>query len=202
MPVAHKVPYILLCEVFGNCTCVLQKALIENIYTENELVLWTHWNNEFVTPKINLSVYSIQGLLKADSKDRIGLERWLQFFFPPWLVQNIFLEWVLCAMCSLFVQDFLTYIYYLPSEEKGLAEQMNYTRSVLNPLMLLKNWLGVIFLVHMRTRKWSRGFIWVVVLRQKDKLGALFFPKYDISPLSHPCFSHRSTILIILKMFF
>lgn len=62
---------ILLCEVLGSGICVLQNALVENIYVENEFVVWTHWNNEFITPKINLSVYSIQGLLKTDAKDRI-----------------------------------------------------------------------------------------------------------------------------------
>lgn len=64
--------WILLCEVLGSYICVLQNALVENIYAENDFVVWTHWNNEFITPEINLSVYSIQGLLKADAKDRIG----------------------------------------------------------------------------------------------------------------------------------
>lgn len=109
MTMTHRLPWIFLCDVLGNSTCVLQNALIENIYTENELVVGTHWNHKFFTPKINLSVYSIQGFLRADSKDRIRLERLITDFFSHDFFRALFWNefFIYLLTCSLFAHDFL-----------------------------------------------------------------------------------------------
>lgn len=105
----NDINYIFLCDVLGNSTCVLQNALIENIYTENELTVCSHWNNWFITLKTNLSVYSIQGLLKAASKGRIGVERLTTDFFHITFSEHFSVVRFLFVNCLLLAHDFPTH---------------------------------------------------------------------------------------------